>query len=131
MSTDARDVMKRVACAECGECCEDYAPGISSVIVDGLPYHPLCAPVTATEASAAYAKEVYNHLTVGKDRTRSHSQFRESILDEEETEELLEAYLLGTPAIEFAKRLENRDIAEFERASDPCPDRAWPNAENE
>jgi hypothetical protein len=45
--------------------------------------------------------------------------------------ESFEAYLAGTPAIEFAARLERRDVADFERASDPCPDRVWPSAANE
>lgn len=44
MSFDADDVMKRVPCAECGQSVEDYEPGVSSVTVDGLLYHPACAP---------------------------------------------------------------------------------------
>ena len=44
MSFDAEDVMKRAECPECGLCVEDYAPGVSCVTVDGLMYHPACAP---------------------------------------------------------------------------------------
>jgi hypothetical protein len=86
--------------------------------------------MTVTETSAIYAKAVADYLTVGANATRSHSPYA-TLLDEEEAEELLAQYLMGTPAIEFAKRLENRDIAVFEAASDPTPGRAWPNAENE
>lgn len=47
MSVDAEDVMKRAECPICELVVEDYAPGVSSVTVDGLTYHPACAP-TAT-----------------------------------------------------------------------------------
>ena len=85
--------------------------------------------MTTTETSAAFAKTVHDRLSIGANATRPHSKYRDSLLDEEETEELLEAYLMGTPAIEFAKRLESRDIADFERASDPYPQRDHPEVE--
>ena len=116
-------------CIACNQGIDTNDPAASYTIVKHEHVHLSCPAVT--ELSAAYAREVKERLTVGADATRSHSQFRDSLLDEEETEELVEAYLLGTPAIEFAKLLENRDIAVFEAASDPCPDRVFPTAENE
>ena len=85
--------------------------------------------MTTIEISAAYAAVVRSYLVEGATATRPANTH--PLLDEEETEEMLQAYLLGTPAVEFAKRLENRDITAFEAASDPCPDRVWPSAENE
>lgn len=117
------------ACIACDQGIDVNDPNAKYTIVKHQHVHLSCDG--ATEMSAAFAKEVHDRLTIGINATRSHSQHRESLLDEEETAELIECYLLGTPALEFAKRLEARDIDEFEKASDPCPDRAWPNAENE
>lgn len=128
MSMDAA-LTRFPECVACNEGIDENDASTPYTIVKGEHVHLKCSAVT--ELSAAYAKEVHDHLTIGKDATRSHSAYRESLLDEEETEELVEAYLLGTPAVEFAKRLEARDIDLFEKVSDPCPDRAWPNAENE
>ena len=118
-----------VSCSACGESIDENDASTPYTIVKGEHVHLRCGVVT--ELSAAFAKEVHDYLTTGKNATRSHSAYQDSLLDEEETEELLQCYLMGTPAIEFAKRLEARDIAGFEAASDPTPDRAWPNAENE
>lgn len=116
-------------CIACNQGVDENDVSTPYTIVKGEHVHLGCREVT--ELSAAYAKEVHDYLTVGQNATRSHSAYQDSLLDEEETEELLQCYLMGTPAIEFAKRLEARDIAGFEAASDPTPDRAWPNAENE
>ena len=114
-------------CIACNQGVNPDDPSTPYTIVDHQHVHLSCSAVT--ELSAAYAKEVRDYLTTGNNAT--HPATAHPLLDEEETEELVEAYLLGTPAVEFAKRLEARDIAAFEAASDPCPDRAWPNAENE
>ena len=76
------------------------------------------------ELSAAYAREVREYLTTGPNRTRPENTH--PLLDEEEAGELIEAYLLGTPATEFAATLEHRDIAVFEKLCDPYPQREYP-----
>lgn len=116
------------SCIVCDQGVDENDATRPYTIVKGEHVHLGCSEVT--ELSAAFAKEVHDYLTIGVNATRS-LKFRDTLLDEEETEELVGAYLMGTPAIEFAKRLEARDISDFERNSDPCPDRAWPNAENE
>ena len=80
--------------------------------------------MTATETSAAYAAVVRSYLVEGATATRPANTH--PLLDEEETEEMLQAYLLGTPAVEFAGKLENRDIAVFEEMCDPYPQREYP-----
>lgn len=108
MSFDAEDVMKRAACPKCGECCEDYEPGVSSVTVDGLMYHPRCV------VSAEYAREVHDLLTKGNTQTRLATEH--PLLSDEESEELVANFLLGVPAKVFAGKLECRDIAAFDVA---------------
>ena len=89
----------------------------------------LIAHAPVAQVSAQYARDVRGVLTVGINSTRLLSQH--PLLDEEETGEMLEAYLLGTPAREFALRLANRDVAGWEAASDPFPERVFPTAANE
>ena len=128
MSHDSA-LLRFPSCIFCDEGIDINDASTPYTIVKGEHVHLGCREVT--ELSAAYAKEVHDYLTVGQNATRSHSAYQDSLLDEEETEELLQCYLMGTPAIEFAKRLEARDIDAFEKASDPCPDRVFPTAENE
>jgi hypothetical protein len=126
VSMDAEDVMKRVACAECGGMVEDYAPGVSSVTVDGLMYHPKCISVGhESSVSAEYARQVHDLLTVGKQATRPANAH--PLLSDEESEELVENYLLNVPAKVFAAKLEGRDIAHSEAACDPYPGRIYPD----
>jgi len=121
MSFDPEDVMKRVACPVCGECCEDYAPGVSSVTYRGELYHPHCLPM----ASADYARAVHDLLTSGATQTRPLGEH--PLLSESETEEMIEDFLLSVPAKVFAAKLEKRDVALFEQSIDretatPCKD---------
>jgi hypothetical protein len=111
-----------VSCSACGESIDENDASTPYTIVKGEHVHLRCSVVT--EISAQYAKEVREYLTTGKNATRPATAH--PLLDEEETEELLQCYLLSVPAIEFAKRLENRDISDFERASDPYPQREYP-----
>lgn len=112
-------------CVACGQGVDENDASTPYTIVKGGHLHLNCS--ATTEMSAAFAKEVHDYLSVGPNATRPHSKYRDSLLDEEETAEMLEAYLLGTPAIEFAKRLESRDIALFEALSDPYPQRIYPD----
>lgn len=119
MSFDPEDVMKRVECPVCEKYVEDYEPGVSSVTVDQILYHPRCAPEPeghVTAVSAEYAKEVHDYLTTGKNATRPENAH--PLLNEEETEELIENFLLGIPAKVFAGKLECRDIYAFDEASE-------------
>lgn len=111
-------------CHACDKRVEDHEPGVSYTTVEGVLYHPACAPEAVVEASAQYAREVHDYLTTGPNHTRPVNAH--PLLDEEETEEMLQAYLLGTPAAEFAGKLENRDIAVFEEMCDPYPQREYP-----
>lgn len=49
MSLDFEDMMKRVECPACEKYVEDFAPGVSSVAVEGILYHPACAPAQGEE----------------------------------------------------------------------------------
>ena len=100
-------------CPVCNEGVWDYAPGVSSAMVDGELHHPDCLPDGhVAGVSAEYAREVYQLLTSGETKTRSTKQH--PLLNQEEAEEFLEDYLLGIPAKVFAATLEKRDIALFE-----------------
>jgi len=110
-------------CIACNQGVNPDDPSTPYTIVDHQHVHLSCSAVT--ELSAAYAKEVRDYLTTGNNATRPATAH--PLLDEEETEELLQCYLLGTPAIDFAKRLEARDISDFESAADPYPQREYPD----
>lgn len=119
MSIDAEDVMKRAECPSCGECCEDFAPGVSSVTFGGLMYHPECVPLSEgypVSLSAGYAREVRDLLTSGSTATRSAAEH--PLLSGAEAEELLKDYVMGVSAKAFAAKLEARDIAVFEQSID-------------
>jgi len=114
-------------CVACNQGVDENDATRPYTIVKGEHVHLKCSAVT--ELSAVYAKEVRGILTVGINSTRLLS--KHPLLSEEEAEELLEAYLLGTPAREFALRIANRDVGEWEAAADPYPQREFPTAENE
>lgn len=119
MSFDVEDVMKRAECPKCELVVEDYAPGVSSMMVDGLMYHPACVPASeghASTVSAEYAREVHDLLTTGTTQTRPVTEH--PLLNEAETDEMVEAFLLGVTAQAFAAKLELRDIALFEQSID-------------
>lgn len=119
MSVDDEDVMKRAECPICELVVEDYAPGVSSMTVDGLMYHPVCVPAPeghALAVSADYAREVHDLLTTGTTQTRPTTEH--PLLSEAETDEMIEAFLLNVSAKEFAAKLELRDIAVFEQSID-------------
>lgn len=126
MSMDAA-LTRLPECPGCGEGVWDYAPGVTSAIRDGQLWHPKCAPEPEGHValvSAEYARQVYELLTSGSTKTRSTQEH--PLLNEEEGEELLEDFLLGVSAKVFAAKLEARDIAAFEAASDPYPQREFP-----
>ena len=82
---------------------------------------------------AEYRTQVEVLLTTGKSATRSQRpgcRGDDWPMSDVEVQEMTEAYLLGTLASDFAKRLEGRDIALFEKLDDPYPDRAVPFAAN-
>jgi hypothetical protein len=81
--------------------------------------------MTPIEVSSAYAREVADLLTVGAKATRPANSH--PLLSDEEGEEMIQGFLLGVPAKEFAAKLEARDIAMFEGSIDaetatPCKD---------
>lgn len=102
-------------CPNCGSGVWDYAPGVTSAVFEGALYHPRCVPVPeghASMVSGEYAKTVHDLLTSGMTQTRPPNAH--PLLSESESEELLESFLMGTSAVEFAHRLEIRDIGRFE-----------------
>lgn len=106
-------------CPECGHGVWDYAPGVTSAIHRGQLYHPKCVPVPeghASSISGEYAREVHDLLTSGNTQTRPPNAH--PLLNAEESEELLEDFLLGVPAKTFAAKLETRDIAFFQSSID-------------
>lgn len=115
-------------CPVCEKRTEDYAPGVSSVTIDGIEYHPSCA----AEMSAKYRGQVEAILTEGPDKTRVVDPLgKNPILDEQEFVEMVEAYLNGISARDFAVQLAARDLNEAEQNADPYPGRLFPTAENE
>lgn len=100
-------------CPQCEGPVLDYAPGVSATEYQGELYHPACLLEghTAT-VSALYAAVVKAHLTQGSTKTRPDSH---PLLSDEEGEELLQNFLLGVSAKDFAAKLEARDVAAFEK----------------
>lgn len=121
MSMDAA-LTRFPECVACNQGVDENDADTPYTIVKGEFAHLKCSAVT--ELSAAYAKEVHDYLTVGANATRPLNAH--PLLDEEEMGEMIECYLLGTPAVDFAARLEGRDIALFEQVSDPYPQREFP-----
>ncbi|MDP9203372.1 MAG: hypothetical protein M3P26_15780, partial [Gemmatimonadota bacterium] len=97
-------------CVACNQGVDENDASTPYTIVKGEHVHLQCSAVT--ELSAAYAKDVHDYLTTSKNATRPENAH--PLLDEEETEELIEDFLLGVPAKTFAAKLENRDVAAFE-----------------
>lgn len=218
MSMDGED-LRVVACPVCEAPVQDYEPGVSSLIVGGLLFHPGCAPIDEREVentprrlsapelmrvrelvpkpheflpetaqprrwfdvydgtgqqslvlsgglfiqNALYCDrhqlvdacecatrvrlsglleqqkpdlaermhfhlEVIDVLTRGINATRKD---RQPIMDDEEEAEMCEDFEAGKSARDFALRLCNRDVATWEAASEPYPERAFPTAEND
>lgn len=109
-------------CVACNQGIDTNDPSAQYTIVNHEHAHLGCAEVL--ELSSAYAKEVHDLLTTGTTKTRPENCH--PLLDEEETREMIEDYLAGVPAKEFAAKLEARDITAFETASDPYPQREFP-----
>jgi hypothetical protein len=112
-------------CIACNQGIDTNDPEAKYTIANHEYAHLRCSAVT--EFSAAYAREVRNYLTIGKNATRPANAH--PLLDEAESEELVECYLLGISAVDFAKRLESRDVSRFESMMET--ERVFPNAENE
>ena len=121
MSMDAA-VARMPECVACNQGVDENDASTPYTIVAGQHVHLKCSAVT--ELSSAYAREVHDYLTTGKNATRPENAH--PLLDDAEGEEMIECYLLNVPAVEFAQRLENRDIALFEGVSDPYPEREYP-----
>lgn len=110
-------------CPVCDSLVELHEPGGSYKVIDGLPNHPACA-------LKAYTEEVVAILTAGPEATRDIApQYRTDDdwpISDEEKGDLEDALDNDVPAKTFAMELVNKDIARWERASDPYPQREYP-----